>query len=631
MSELRVRGEQIEAQSGEGWTLYHGDCVRVVSALEDESIGLSVFSPPFSNLYIYSDYLEDMGNCASHDEFFQHFSYLIEQLYRVTKFGRLCAVHCNDQTRQKGVEGVCGIYDFPGDIVRAFEKKGWTFHSRVTIWKDPVIEMQRTKNIGLLHKQLKKDSCASRMGRPDYVLVFRKNSPGEANYPDPVSHTADEFPVDQWQQWASPVWMDVRQTNVLQYQDAKDNEDERHICLARGSLVLTKDGYREIQTITPGDLVLTHKGRWRPVLAVQNTGVNQVVKVRAQGVHDLTVTPSHKLWARTSNGKARKKDAAKLSSPEWVEAQYLAGAYVNAKLPAVETPTNDNLLHWWIVGRWLADGHIDARNVAHISCGPKKFHYFMEKVGKIAGTPQKRTAYQVPLKDADYKMRTILEQCGKGASQKHLPPEAYTLPIEYASALLDGYLAGDGHYQPKRKRWYASSVSKELLLGISVLVQRVTGEIASLHAGRGPRQHVIDGRTVDAKQEWILSWGGVSHSFSFLSDDGAWKKVKSITKAEAIETWNLRVEEDESYTAEGCIVKNCPLQLDVIERCITLWSNPGDLVLSPFAGIGSEGYQALKMGRRFVGAELKDSYFEVAVRNLQAAVDSKNQLSLLAE
>jgi DNA modification methylase len=253
MLNLRVRGEQVDCISGEGWTLYHGDCVRVVESMGESSIGLSVFSPPFSNLYIYSDYLEDMGNSASHQEFFQHFSYLIEQLYRVTKLGRLCAVHCNDQTRQKGVEGVCGLYDFPGDIVRAFEAKGWTFHSRVTIWKDPVIEMQRTKNIGLLHKQLKKDSCASRMGRPDYVLVFRKNAIGEANAPDPVSHTAEEFPVDQWQQWASPVWMNVRQTHVLQYQDAKANEDERHIC------PLQLDVIERCIALwsNPGDLVLS--------------------------------------------------------------------------------------------------------------------------------------------------------------------------------------------------------------------------------------------------------------------------------------------------------------------------------------------------------------------------------------
>lgn len=253
MLDLRIRGEQIESKTGDDWTMYHGDCVRVVSGLPDESIGLSVFSPPFSNLYIYSDYLEDMGNCATHDEFFAHFGYLIEPLLRVTKSGRLCAVHCNDQTRQKGLEGVCGLYDFPGAIIRAFEAKGWTFHSRVTIWKDPVIEMQRTKNIGLLHKQIKKDSCASRMGRPDYILAFRKNVENEANYPDPVTHTAEDFPVEQWQQWASPVWMNIRQTHVLQYRDAKDDEDERHICPLQLDVIERCIGLWS----NPGDVVLS--------------------------------------------------------------------------------------------------------------------------------------------------------------------------------------------------------------------------------------------------------------------------------------------------------------------------------------------------------------------------------------
>lgn len=253
MLDLKRRGEEMDYTQGDDWTLYHGDCVRVVGQLPDDSIGLSVFSPPFSNLYIYSDYLEDMGNCATHDEFFAHFQFLIEQLLRVTIPGRICAVHCNDQTRQKGIEGVTGLYDFPGDIVRAFEGRGWTFHSRVTIWKDPVIEMQRTKNIGLLHKQLKKDSCASRMGRADYILAFRKNILYEANYQNPVSHTADEFPVAQWQQWASPVWMDIRQTNVLQYRDAKDDEDERHIC------PLQLDVIERVITLwsNPGDIVLS--------------------------------------------------------------------------------------------------------------------------------------------------------------------------------------------------------------------------------------------------------------------------------------------------------------------------------------------------------------------------------------
>lgn len=254
MLNLRTRGEQIETQTGNGWTLHHGDCVRVVGAMEDNTIGLSVFSPPFSNLYIYSDYLEDMGNCANHDEFFEHFSYLAEQLYRVTKLGRLAAVHCKDLPLYKGRDAAAGLFDFPGHCIRTFEAKGWTFHSRVTIWKDPVIEMQRTKNHGLLYKELRRNSCASRMGMADYVLAFRKwDGFTEADWPDPVPHTKEDFPLDQWQAWASPVWDDIQQPHVLQYRDAKDDEDERHIC------PLQLDVIERCITLwsNPGDLVLS--------------------------------------------------------------------------------------------------------------------------------------------------------------------------------------------------------------------------------------------------------------------------------------------------------------------------------------------------------------------------------------
>lgn len=254
MLNLRTRGEQVESQAGEDWTLYHGDCVRVVGGLENDSVGLSVFSPPFSNLYIYSDYLEDMGNCATHDEFFNQFSYLINELYRVTKVGRICAVHCKDLPLYKGRDGSAGLFDFAGETIRRFAEVGWTFHSRVTVWKDPVIEMQRTKNHGLLYKELRRNSCASRMGMADYVLAFRKwGGNTDAEWPDPVEHTKDDFPLDQWQQWASPVWMDIRQTHVLQYRDAKDDEDERHICPLQLDVIERCVGLWS----NPGDVVLS--------------------------------------------------------------------------------------------------------------------------------------------------------------------------------------------------------------------------------------------------------------------------------------------------------------------------------------------------------------------------------------
>ena len=188
-----------------------------------------------------------------------------------------------------------------------------------------------------------------------------------------------------------------------------------------------------------------------------------------------------------------------------------------------------------------------------------------------------------------------------------------------AKALLDGYLSGDGHFREDRQRWMASSVSRNLLLGLAILVQRVYGSIASVYAGRPAHRGMIQGRSVRCRQDWILSFdlsNGDRYKQQFILDDGAWKKVRSIEDAGECEVWNIRVEEDESYTAEGCIVKNCPLQLDVIERCIELWSVKGDVVLDPFAGVGSTVYVAAKNGRKGVGIELKGSYFKMAVKNL---------------
>lgn len=211
---------------GQDWSLYHGDCVDVVRQLPDASIGFSVFSPPFSNLFVYSDSESDMGNSADDGEFFRHYGFLLEQMTRKMKPGRLAAVHCSDLPLTKWRDGVIGIKDFSGDIIRAHEAAGWILHSRVTIWKDPVVEMTRTKALGLLYKQLQKDSTRSRQGMADYLLVFR--APGENV--EPVGQDSKLFPVDQWQKWASPVWMDIRQTNTLNVQQAREGSDERHVC-----------------------------------------------------------------------------------------------------------------------------------------------------------------------------------------------------------------------------------------------------------------------------------------------------------------------------------------------------------------------------------------------------------------
>jgi len=231
--------ECLNQEIHEQFTVMHGDCCELVKSLPDDSVGFTVFSPPFASLYTYSDSERDMGNCSSDEEFWQHFNFLIPELLRSTKPGRNCSVHCMNLPTTKQHSGYIGIRDFRGDVIRAFESAGWIYHSEVCIWKDPVTAMQRTKALGLLHKQLCKDSCMSRQGIPDYVCTFRK--PGEN--PDPVHGELDYFAgdtetfrsegrlsIDVWQRYASPVWTDINPSRTLQYRLARDNDDERHIC-----------------------------------------------------------------------------------------------------------------------------------------------------------------------------------------------------------------------------------------------------------------------------------------------------------------------------------------------------------------------------------------------------------------
>jgi DNA modification methylase len=210
---------------GARFAAYNGDCVDIVRQMPDASIDFSVYSPPFGSLFVYSESAADMGN-STDDEFAKHYAWLVKEKFRVTKPGRLTAVHCSDLPMTKWKDGAVGIKDFSGDIIRIHEDAGWIMHSRRTIWKCPVVEMTRTKHVGLLYKQLMKDSSKSRGGMPDYLITFIK--PGENA--SPIVHTPENFPLDQWQEWASPVWMSVDQSNVLNVKAAREAGDERHLC-----------------------------------------------------------------------------------------------------------------------------------------------------------------------------------------------------------------------------------------------------------------------------------------------------------------------------------------------------------------------------------------------------------------
>ena len=218
---------------------YNGDTCEVIKNIENNSIGFSVFSPPFASLYTYSNSDRDLGNSKNDEQFFMHFGFIAAELFRIMIPGRNVAVHCMNLPTSKERDGQIGIRDFRGDIIRLFIKHGFIYHSEVCIWKDPVTAMQRTKALGLLHRQVTKDSCMSRQGLPDYVCVFRKPgvnaAPVDGEFVEFVGDSqtfksTKNLSIDIWQKYASPVWMDIRQSRTLNRDGAREQNDERHIC-----------------------------------------------------------------------------------------------------------------------------------------------------------------------------------------------------------------------------------------------------------------------------------------------------------------------------------------------------------------------------------------------------------------
>jgi hypothetical protein len=239
----------IDQAHGGNWSLYHGDCIEVLAQLPAQSVGYSIFSPPFASLYTYSNSPRDLGNVRSDAEFFAHFAYVVRELRRVLMPGRDVSFHCMLMPTSKARDGHIGLRDFRGDLIRAFEAEGFIYHSEVCIWKDPVTSMQRTKALGLLHKTVRGNASMSRQGIPDYLVTVR--APGEPA--ERVTHDAKDYPVEKWQRIASPVWMDIDPGDTLQYRSAREHDDERHICPLQLEVIR-----RGIELWTnPGDIVLS--------------------------------------------------------------------------------------------------------------------------------------------------------------------------------------------------------------------------------------------------------------------------------------------------------------------------------------------------------------------------------------
>jgi len=342
---MNTDAKVLDQSQGKDWMLYQGDCIPITAGMPDNSIHLTIFSPPFSSLYIYSDMINDMGNCRDDDEFFRQFEFLIPELFRVTIPGRLCAVHCKQLVNYINRDGASGIRDFRGDIIRLFQKYNWVFHTEICIWKDPVIEMQRTKSHGLLYKQLRKDSTYSRVGLPDYLIVFRKwTDEGDVN---PVDwKTQDNFLLNKWQDYASPVWeskttendlalmddqmrfayllekhcdllesvskylpnfasqvwYDIQQTNVLNVALARENNDERHLCPLQLQVI-----ERSIELWSnPGDVILD------PFGGIGSTGVKAIELERKTVMIELK-----RRYYEISRKNLRNVEALKMQSIEF--------------------------------------------------------------------------------------------------------------------------------------------------------------------------------------------------------------------------------------------------------------------------------------------------------------------------
>lgn len=629
--------KEIPSVQGKDFCLFNGDCVETTSQMPDESVDFMIFSPPFANLYIYSDDIRDMGNCKDLKEFFNQYGYLSEQLIRILKTGRLMAVHCKQIVRYKGRDGVAGWTDFRGELIRHYEQYGFTYHSEVVIWTDPVLEMQKTKTQRLLYKQLRHDASHTGIGMPEYLLIFRKWDESKEDKEIPIRHYKDEaerrkeggderqiMPLETWQKYASPVWFDIRRTDVLNVKAAREEGDEKHICLAEGTLVLTKRGYVPIETVVPGvDETLTHNGRWMKIVAkAQTQKCAEVVRTVAHGVPNLITTPDHKLLAKKSATGKNRKQQIENENAEWVEAQNCEGHYLLSNLPPV-MDSDIGADEWWVIGRWLADGHVDARGHQFIvSIGNDKLPEFEKKAAQFCGHRQIiGNTTQIGLINLSDSARNFLRKCGEGAENKVIPLEGISLNKELSEELLSGYLSGDGHFVQSKESFQATSVSRALLLGMAIVAHRARNACPAVYAGRPERESTIEGRTVRCKQEWQMSFGN-TYSHARIERFNEWKPVKQIADAGNADVWSIEVEGDHSFTAEGCVVKNCPLQLPVIERAIELWTNPGDVVLTPFLGIGSEAYVALKLGRKAIGVELKESYFRQAVANCKSIAES---------
>lgn len=641
----------IDQQIHDQHALYNGDCIEVMRTLPDESVHLSLYSPPFCGLYHYSSSERDLSNARSYAEFFDHYEFVVRELYRLAPPGRVTAVHCMDVPGDGANVGGDTI-DFPGDIIRLHQRLGWRWACRYHVWKEPLAVRNRTMAKGLAHRQVVDDSTLCDNAAADQLLLFRK--PGENKTPvaHPVGLTsyagAREVPAE-----------------LLKYRGWKGKQTEnryshwiwrQYACHSSDTEVLTQTGWKLHQEVSLDDAICcfnmqtggqewhcpshVHAFPFKGDMVHINGGTKSPLDILVTPNHRMVVRPGYPLpvGSRTPHKNPRHwsfREAGTLSTSKWM-LPYAIGADTTGGGGSVAFA---RFLGWWISEGSLADNApVLTQTVGQTS---ERMRETVAELGYDAhclvqdgSARQRQPCMHLRLRGASDLGRWLREQCGGKTRVKHIPECAFSWSVEARRALLDALIDGDGTRRSENRSSYCTT-SRQLADDVQRLAISLgrSGRLASRegaserHAPRTYYVHIGDREyvTIQPRNFSSLPYSGTVYCLTVPTGAYVTRRNGRMAVTGNSAFWDdVRVErvlpfqdcrepDDERHLH--------PLQLDVIERAVVLWSNPGEVILTPFMGVGSEVYGAVINGRRGVGIELKPSYYRQAVLNLRSAAD----------
>lgn len=645
----------IDQEVGENHALYCGDCLAVIPTIPDESIHLSLYSPPFCGLFHYSSSERDMSNCRTYEEFFTNYEFLVRELYRVTLPGRLTGVHAMDVPRD-GANVGGGLVDFPGDIIRLHEKCGFRYTGRYCVWKEPLAVRNRTMAKGLMHRQVVEDSSLCDCASADYLLMFRK----KGENPIPIAHPrglmsyAGERPIPG---------------DLLRYRGWKGKQTEnryshwvwrQYACYSSDTEVLTQTGWKLHQEVSLDDVVCcfnidTNAQEWHHpshIHAFPSNGDMVNINGGTKSPLDILVTPNHRMvvqpgyplpvGSRKPHKNPRRwafREAGTLSTSKW-QVPYAIGADTTGNGGDVAFA---RFLGWWISEGSLAYGapvltQVVGRTSERMRETVAEIGYNANYLVQDSSERQRQPCMHLRLRGAVDLGIWLREQCGGKTRVKHIPERAFSWSVEVRRALLEALIDGDGTRHTEDRFTYCTT-SCQLADDVQRLAISVgySGRIASREETderRAPRTYYvhIGSRkyvTIQPRNFSTVPYSGMVYCLTVPTGSYVTRRNGRMAIAGNSAFWDdVRVGRILPYK-EGREADDerhmHPLQLDVIERCVVLWSNPGEVVLTPFLGVGSEVAGALMNGRKGLGIELKTSYFRQAQRNIRAVLDSRGE------